>query len=148
MKAFKEFSTKYNKSNVALKATQSDIEKLESEFNIFLPKDYTLFLQEFGDITTPDIFDLICENELDLNSVERFLDIGSIIYDKKYDLASQISPDLIPIATDVESVFGFLTSDLKIKKGSAPVYFYSDYFKTVEKEAESFTEWIEEFNRL
>ena len=76
MEVFKEFSTKYNKSNVALKATQSDIEKLESEYNIFLPKDYTLFLQEFGDITTPDIFDLICEKELDLYSVDSFWHIG------------------------------------------------------------------------
>lgn len=149
MEVFNEFSKKYNKSNVAQKETQSDIEKLESEFNIFLPKDYKLFLQEVGNITTPDIFDLIYENEFDLHCIERFWDIGTIIYDKKYELTSQLSVDLVPIAEGVGSVFGFLTADLKIKKESAPVYIFElDFINTAEKVSESFTEWIGKFNNI
>ncbi len=149
MEIFKEFSIKYNKNEDVKKVSVSDIEKLESEFNIYLPKDYRIFMQEYGDMYTPDILDLIVDDELDFNDVQQFWDIDSIIFDKQNESSSQISPDFIPFALDsMGSLFGFLTSDLKEKKENAPVYFFDHDFDTVEKKSSSFSEWIENFNRI
>jgi len=146
---FKKFSDKYNKNKDPKKIPIQDIEKLEREFQIILPQDYKSFLINYGCLHTPDILDLIVDNDLALNDVQEFWGIENIIYDKKNEWSAQIKPDLIPFALDcMGSLFGFLTSDLKEKKETVPVYFFDHDFDTVEKKSESFSNWINEFNKL
>ncbi len=149
MEIFKEFSSKYNRSEDAKKASESDIEKLEFEFNINLPNDYKNFLLNFGNLWTPDILDLIVDEELDLNDVQNFWKVEDIIFDKKNEWTSQITPNLMPIGSDcMGSIFGFLTSDLREKKESCAVYFFDHDLNTMEKISDSFSEWINKFNRI
>ncbi|MEW4924421.1 SMI1/KNR4 family protein [Algibacter sp. 2305UL17-15] len=149
MDIFKEFSNKYNKNEDIKKASESDIKNLESEFSIYLPSDFKTFILNFGDLWTPDILDLVVDNEIDLNDVQQFWNIESIIFDKKNEWTSQISTDIIPFASDcMGSIFGFLTSDLNERKESVSVYFFDHDFNTVEKKSDSFSEWIDNFNRI
>jgi hypothetical protein len=149
MEVFQEFATKYNNSEEVKKITKSEIQKLESEFDIYLPDDYKIFLLNFGNLWTPDILDIIVDNELDLNDVQQFWDVESIIFDKKNEFTSQMSIDMIPFASDcMGSIFGFLTFDLKEKRENCAVYFFDHDLEKVEKISNSFTEWIDKFNRI
>ena len=147
MEILREFSNRFNKKDDLKKASESDIQKLESEFGITLPKDYKTFIAEFGNISTPDILFIIVDKKIELNDVQDFWDIESITYDKKNEWTSQISTDLIPFASDsMGNIFGFLSTDLTTENETISVYFFDHDFDTVEKISDSFTEWINEFN--
>lgn len=78
-----------------------------------------------------------------------FWDIESISYDKKNEWTSQISTDLIPFASDsMGNIFGFLSADLKSEHESSSVYFFDHDFDTVDKIANSFSEWLNEYNNI
>lgn len=149
MSIFNLFSNKYNKSDDAKPSTQSNIDSLEREFQINLPNDYKNFLLNYGNIWTPDIVDLIVDEDLDLNDVQQFWDIKSIINDKKNEWTSQVSLDIIPFASDcMGNIFAFSSKDLQQKKEIADVYFFDHDFDTVEKIADSFINWIDRFNKI
>ena len=128
---------------------QSDIEKLEKEFEIHLPNDYKIFLITIGSIWTPDILHLIVDKELEMDEVSQFWNTKEIIDDKKNWWTSKVSTDIIPFASDSGgNIFAFLTNDLKQQKETAAIYFYDHDFDTVDKIAESFKDWIDDFNKL
>src|SRR5262245_41865009 len=125
MKELAQFAKRFNKSKDAKPATQIDIQKLEQEFQIFLPNDYKVFFLNFGDIWTPDILDVVVDNELDMHDVQQFWNVDDIIYDKKNEWTSQVSTDLIPFASDcMGNIFAFLRHDLQSSKESAEIYFF------------------------
>ncbi|GAA3561449.1 SMI1/KNR4 family protein [Snuella lapsa] len=149
MEIFEEFINKYNRNESLVKATDLELNDLESEFNIVLPNDYKLFIKSYGDVWTPSILDIIVDNDLELNDIQDFWSIEKIIYDKKNEWTSQLSTDLIPFASDcMGSIFGFLTSNLKQKNENSSVYFFDHDLNTVEKISNSFTDWIYRFNKL
>ncbi|WP_423999377.1 SMI1/KNR4 family protein [Maribacter sp. IgM3_T14_3] len=149
MSIFQEFSSNYDNKAEVQKVPLTDIENLESEFNIYVPNEFKIFLMDFGTPWTPDILDIIVDDELDLIDVQNFWTIESIIEDKKNGWTSQISTDLIPFSSDcMGSIFGFSTMDLKEKKESVPIYFFDHDLDTVTKVAETFSEWIDQFNRI
>ncbi len=149
MEIFNKFSIRFDKNDDLKKASESDIEKLQKELKIIVPNDFKLFLIDYGNIYAPYILDIIIDNELELNEVQEFWTPERIIYDKNNEWTSQISTDLIPFASDsMGNIFAFLTSDLKEKKESTAVYFLDHDFDTVEKLADSFTEWIDNYNRI
>ncbi|MFD2565528.1 SMI1/KNR4 family protein [Aquimarina rubra] len=149
MEILNKFSKRFNKRDDVKKASESEIKNFESEFGIVLPNDFKKFIAEYGNIWTPDILDIIVDNEIELNDVQNFWDIETISFDKKNEWTSQISTDLIPFASDsMGNIFGFLSADLKTEKESSSVYFFDHDFNTVDKIADSFSEWINEFNKL
>lgn len=149
MEIFNKFRTRFDKNDDLEKASESDIEKLKKELKINIPNDFELFLTEYGNIYTPDILDIIVDNEIDLYDVQEFWTTERIIYDKQNEWTAQLSTDLIPFASDsMGNIFAFLTSDLKEKKESSAVYFFDHDFDTVEKLTDSFSEWIDNYNRI
>ena len=149
MEIFNKFSTRFDKNDALEKASESDIENVKKELKIILPNDFKLFLTQYGNIYTPDIIDIIIDKEIDLNDVQEFWTTEKIIYDKQNEWTAQLNPDLIPFASDsMGNIFAFLTSDLKEKKESCAVYFFDHDFDTVEKIAPSFSEWIDNYNRI
>jgi len=149
MTILKEFAERFNKSDDSKPSTIVDIERLEHEFQIFVPEDYKSFLLNFGDIWTPDILDLVVENESGLNDVQEFWNIEKIIYDKHNEWTSDLSMDLIPFASDcMGNIFAFLRHDIQSPKETANVYFFDHDFDTIEKISNSFTGWLEEFNKI
>ena len=149
MTALKQFAERFNKSDDAKASTQIDIDRLEHEFQISLPNDYKTFLSNFGNIWTPDILDLVVDNDLDINDVQQFWTIDKIIYDKHNEWTSNLSLDIIPFASDcMGNIFAFLRQDIKSPTETANVYFFDHDFDTIEKISNSFTDWIEEFNKI
>lgn len=146
---FEKFVERFNKSDEAKPSTQIDIYALEKEFKIFLPNDYKAFLTSFGNIWTPNILDLIVDQELELNDVQDFWDIDKIIYDKRNEWTAQVSTDIIPFASDcMGNIFAFLTNEIKSPTETANIYFYDHDFETIEKVSPSFKNWIDSFNKL
>ena len=149
MTALKQFADRFNKSDDAKPSTQVDIDSLENKFQIYLPNDYKTFLLNFGNIWTPDILDIVADNELEINDVQQFWTIERIIYDKQNEWTSQLSTDLIPFASDcMGNIFAFIRHDIKSPSDTASIYFFDHDFDTVEKISNSFTDWIEEFNKI
>lgn len=149
MTTFKQFVDKYNKNEGIKLATQTEIELLEKEFSIHLPADYKNFITTFGNIWTPDILDIVVDNQLDMNDVQEFWEIERIIDDKKNEWTSQLQTDIIPFASDcMGNIFGFLTADLKVVRQTADIYFFDHDFDTVDKISDSFTDWMSRFNAI
>lgn len=149
MEIFNKFRTRFDENDDLKKASESDIEKLKKELKINIPNDFELFLTEYGNIYSPNILDIIVDNEIDLYDVQEFWTTERIIYDKKNEWTAQLSTDLIPFASDsMGNIFAFLTSDLKEKKESSSVYFFDHDFGTIEKLTDSFSEWIDNYNRI
>jgi hypothetical protein len=149
MEIFNKFRTRFDKNDDLEKASESDIEKLKTELNISIPYEYKLFLTEYGNIYTPEILDLIVDNEIDLYDIQEFWTVERIIYDKKNEWTAQVSTDIIPFASDsMGNIFSFLTADLNKEKESSSVYFFDHDFDTVEKIANSFSEWIDKYNLI
>jgi hypothetical protein len=149
MTALNQFAKRFNKSDDAKASTQVDIVRLEHEFQISLPNDYKIFLSKFGNIWTPDILNLVVDNELDINDVQQFWTIEEIIYDKHNEWTSNLSLDIIPFASDcMGNIFAFLRQDIQSPTDTTNVYFFDHDFDTIEKISNSFTDWIEEFNKI
>ena len=149
MKVFRQFVDKYNKNEKIKLVIQTDIELIEKEFYIHLPVDYKTFIQTYGYVWTPDILDVIANKALDMSDVQEFWEIESIIDDKKNAWTSKLTIDIIPFASDcMGNIFGFLTSDLKQERQTASIYFFDQDFDTVDKISDSFTDWIDRFNKI
>jgi hypothetical protein len=146
---FKTFADRFNKSDKIKPASVLEIEKIESEFHIFLPADFREFLLEIGDVFTPNILSIIVDKKIEINDVQEFWDMERISWDKNNEWTSQLEEDLIPFASDcMGNLFAFMTNDLKKQTQTAAVYFYDHDFDTVEKIANNFTEWVDGFNKI
>lgn len=149
MDIFQVFVERFNKNDDAKPIDQLDIDRIENEFAVNLPKDYKDFIKRFGETWTPNILDIIVDSEQDLNDIQQIWAIDQIINDKKNEWTSQLIVDIIPFANDCTgNIFGFKTSDLNKTNENSPVYFYDHDFDTVEKISESFTKLIENYNKL
>lgn len=149
MTELRQFVERFNQSDKATPSTHDEIENLEQLFRIFLPDDYKNFLLNFGNIWTPDILDLVVDNKLDVYDVAQFWTVDKIIYDKQNEWTSHVSPEIIPIASDsLGNIFSFSRQDLNIPVDTAHIYFYDHDFDTVEKIADSFTGWIDSYNKI
>ncbi|HLK29296.1 MAG TPA: SMI1/KNR4 family protein [Puia sp.] len=146
---FKQFAERFNKNDNLKPFAQFEIDQLENEFQIILPTDYKVFLLTIGDAWTPDILDLVVDQNADIHDVQQFWSIERIIYDKQNEWTSQVATDIIPFASDcMGNIFSFLRQDLKLRNDTASVYFFDHDFDTVEKISDSFKEWINVFNSL
>lgn len=149
MEIFNKFRVNFNKNRELEKASESDIERLETELNIKLPIEYKLFISEYGNIYTPEILDKIVDNDIDLNDIQEFWTVKTIINDKQNEWTAKISINIIPIASDcMGNIFAFLAADLNKEKENSPVYFFDHDFDSLKRVAHSFSEWINNYNLI
>jgi hypothetical protein len=122
---------------------------MEKRLNIEFPKSYKHFALTYGNIWTPNILDLIDENEIEIADVQEFWDAEKIIFDKENEWTSNIEENVIPFASDcMGNIFCFAIKDLKLRKDDCNVYFYDHDFDTIENVSISFEEWIEQYNGI
>lgn len=146
---FKSFSNRFNQNESNKPDSELDINSLETDYQIKLPADYREFLSEYGDLWTPNILDLIDDNELDLNDVQDFWKVERIKHDKENEWASQLDTDLIPFASDcMGNIFSFKTEQLKNSNETSEIYFFDHDFGTIELVSSSFTQWINEYLKI
>ncbi len=72
MHIFETFKKRFDESDALSTTTISEIGKLETYFNIKLPKDYILFITEYGNLYTPEILDNIVNKDLAMFDVQEF----------------------------------------------------------------------------
>lgn len=149
MEIFNTFNTRFNKNVDLEKASEADIENLNKQLNIIVPKDFRLFLTKFGNIYTPNILDIIVDKDIELPVIQEFWPTENIINDKQNEWTAHLSTDLIPFASDsMGNIFGFLAADLQEERETCSVHFFNHDYDTVEKVSNSFSEWIESYNRI
>jgi len=149
MTVLQKFASRFNKSSKSKPISLADINALEKTLDIRFPLYYKEFVQNFGDVFTPDILHLIVSKDLDLHSLQEFWDTESILWDKKNEWTSKLSVDLIPFALDSSgNIFAFKTDDIRKEKQTADIYFFDHDFDTIEKISDSFTKWLDAYNRI
>jgi len=147
---FSKFASLFNKESEAQTASLLKIQSLEDSLQIKLPEDFKLFMINYGTLWTPDVLDIIVDNEIEMDDIQQFLSAEEILEDKKSGFTNQIElADLIPFASDcMGNIFAFKSSDIKIERPTADVYFFDLDFNEMHLVANSFTALIEEFNSL
>ncbi len=126
-----------------------EFDSIEKRFKINFPESYKYFALTYGNIWTPNILDLIDENEIEIADVQEFWNAEKIVFDKENEWTSNIEEDVIPFASDcMGNIFCFATKDLGVRKDDSNVYFYDHDFDTIESLSISFEEWIMQFNRI
>ena len=146
---FSKFANSFNKNDETQTASLHDIQLLENTFGIKLPEDFKLFVINYGNLWTPDILDIIVDNDMDINDVQQIWTIDEIIEDKISGVSEQIKENLIPFASDCTgNIYAFKSSDIKKEKLMAKVYFFDLDLDKLYPVANSFTDLIEEFNSL
>lgn len=147
--AYLHFERSFNQNNDSAPFTITDIEKLETELEIKLPTDYGMFLLEHGNLYTPEILDIIVDNQIEINDFQNVWTVDDILFDKANEWTSNLEEDLVPFASDsMGNIFAFKRSDILQRKMNAPVYFYDQDFDTIENICDSFKELIERYNEL
>jgi len=146
---FNLFYNRFNQNEFNEPNSETEIQSFETKFQINFPTEYRLFLSTYGDLYTPDILDLVCDNELDLNDVQDFWKIEKIRYDKEKEWTSQLDIDLIPFASDcMGNIFGFKMEELRNKEQPEHIYFFDHDFDTIVKVSNSFVEWLDQYLKL
>lgn len=147
--AYLNFERSFNADNDRQKFSLSDIEKLETELQIKVPTDYGMFLIEHGSLYTPEILDLIVDQQSDMNDIQNIWTLDQILHDKANEWTSNLEEDLMPFASDsMGNIFAFKRSDILTSKMNAPVYFYDHDFDEVRQISNSFKSLIERYNEL
>jgi len=148
-KEFSKFASSFNKNEEIRTASLQDIDHLESSLNIKLPEDFSIFIQHYGNLWTPNILDIIVDNDIEMNDIQQFMLPEEILEDKREGFTSQVDEDLIPFASDcMGNLYAFKTSDIEKEHSTAKVYFFDHDLDEVYFIANSFRAMIQGFNSL
>jgi len=143
---FKTFYDQYNKNEFSKGELENDINQFEKDYSIRFPDDFRKFLLEFGNLWTPNILDLIVDNDSDLNDIQDFWKIERIRYDKAKEWTAQLEFDLIPIASDsMGNIIGYSTKEITYINQNSTLYFFDHDFDTIEPINKSFTEMLKSY---
>jgi hypothetical protein len=146
MENFDLFFEKFNKSDTVENTLGSKIDELEKLYHIHLPIDHKDFIGKYSSMWTPDILDIIVDNDIELNDVQEFWSVEEIIEDRKSGFTSIQKDDLIGFASDcMGNVFAFKKAELNIENPQANVYFFDHDMDTLAIEAPSFTAFVERY---
>ena len=146
---FEIFCHRFKESDERQLVSMADIAQLEATLEIVLPSDYRSFLMKYGVVWTPGILDIIVDKELELHTLQEFWDMEAIIDDKKNGWTTHLDMDLLPFASDcMGSIFCFATAEIRTQSLTAGIYFYDHDYDEVNKISDSFTAWIDCYNKI
>jgi hypothetical protein len=126
-----------------------DIAELESKLNILLPDSYKYLISNYGLLHTPNVLTKICDLGVDISEVQDFLsleDISSL--SKLYELMGMPSGHILFASDCKGNMFCFKQTDCIGEDKDAAVWFFNQGLVTVDKVANSFSEWLAQFNKL
>lgn len=136
-----------NKSMAPINAV--DITELESKFDILLPDDYKYLISTYGLVHSPNVFTKICDLNSPVSDVQDFLSLEDVcLLSKLYEMNGMPKGHILFASDCKGNMFCFKQDDCK-NKGSDSAVWYFDYdLCIVKKIANSFIEWLDEFNKL
>lgn len=146
---FRNFVGRYNKSQNTDKPTSEDIEKVQRELGVVFPDKYKDFIASFGLVYTPEILDVIVDNNIEQHDIQEFIKTNELAQANMQCWSAGMSNEYVAFATDsMGNMFCFKRHDLAVKKEDVKVYFFDHDFVKISEVAESFIELIDSYNRL
>tara|TARA_B110000116_G_scaffold265420_1_gene274621 strand:+ start:748 stop:1206 length:459 start_codon:yes stop_codon:yes gene_type:complete len=126
-----------------------DIVELETKFNAFLPDSYKYLLSTYGLVHTPNVLTKICDLNVPISEVQDFLSLDDVFSLSQLYEMSGMPKGHVLFASDCKgNMFCFKLADCEDKQVDASVWFYNHGLCTVDKVSDSFSEWLEQFNKL
>ncbi len=126
-----------------------DIVELETKLNTDLPESYKYLITTYGLVHTPNVLTRICDLGVDISEVQDFLSLEDVFsLSKLYEMGGMPKGHILFASDCKGNMFCFKLSDCENKQKDVPVWFYNHGLCTIEKAADSFSEWLEQFNAL
>jgi len=127
----------------------NDILELESKMNGFLPESYKYLISTYGLVHTPNVLTKICNLGSDISEVQDFLSLEDVFsLSQLYELTGMPKGHILFASDCKGNMFCFKLSDCASKQTDLPVWFFERDLCTIKKVSNSFTEWLNEFNKL
>ncbi|WP_428525647.1 SMI1/KNR4 family protein [Roseibium sp.] len=143
-----QFATKwYHPDYRPDRVTADEMDKLEREFDISLPKDYRAQILNTG-LPTPTLalMNAIVEDSIDLIDLNELFKPAQAIATTEQWRTAGLPNELLAIGADsVGNLFCFNVNDLKHECAVARVYLWDHDFGATEKISRSFSNWIGEY---
>ena len=143
------FVQNWGSKNAMIPISSADIAELEEKLNALLPDSYKYLIANYGLVHTPNVLTRICDLGVDISEVQDFLSLDDVFSLSKLYEMSGMPKGHILFASDCKgNMFCFKLSECESKQVDVAVWFYDHGACTVKKVANSFTEWLEQFNEL
>jgi len=127
----------------------NNILELESKMNGFLPESYKYLISTYGLVHTPNVLTKICDLGSDISEVQDFLSLEDVFsLSQLYELTGMPKGHILFASDCKGNMFCFKLSDCASKQTDLPVWFFERDLCTIKKVSNSFTEWLNEFNKL
>jgi len=149
MKSIDLFVKNWGCKNVMVPINSDDIVELESRINAFLPDSYKYLISTYGLVHSPNVLTKICDLSVDISEVQDFLSLDDVFsLSQLYEMSGMPKGHILFASDSKGSMFCFKHSDCISKQADVPVWFYQHGLPSVKKVANSFSEWLDEFNAL
>lgn len=149
MKSIDLFVNNWASKNSMVPICNSDITELESALPAVLPDSYKYLISTYGLVHTPNVLTQICSLHSELSEVQDFLSLEDVDSLSKLYQMTGMPKGHILFASDCKgNMFCFKLADCMSKQPDAAVWFFNHALSCVEKVADSFTGWLEQFNEL
>lgn len=132
---------------------QHDIDELESRLNAFLPESYKYLISKYGLVHSPNVLTKICDLGVDIADVQDFLSLDDVsALSKLYELSGMPTGHILFASDCKGNMFCFKQSDCTRQQTDVPVWLFEHDLSAnqgkMNKVANAFTEWLDQFNTL
>lgn len=126
----------------------ADINTLEQQLSARLPDSYQYLLTHYGLLHTPNAMTKTCDLAVEVAHVQDFLSLDDVYSLSQLYAMTGMPKGYILFASDCEgNMFCFKLSDCQVKREDIPVWFYERDLVTVKKVADTFCQWLTQFNK-
>jgi hypothetical protein len=144
-----QFVKNWASKNVMVPISLDDISELESKLTVFLPDSYKYLISTYGLVHSPNVLTKICDLNADVSAVQDFLSLDDVSsLSKLYEMTGMPKGHILFASDCKGNMFCFKLDDCVSKEIDIPVWFFDQGNCTVQKVSNSFTEWLDEFNKL
>lgn len=126
-----------------------DIDALEAKLGHTLPTPYTYLLSEYGLVRTPNVLTKIIDLNAQITEVQDFLSLDDVFsLSKLYELSGMPKGHIVFASDCKGNMFCFSVMEINSVKPDVPVWYYEHGSVEVTQVADSFTQWLAQFNAL
>jgi hypothetical protein len=126
-----------------------DILELESKLNTLLPDSYKYLISTYGLVHSPNVLTKICDLNSDVSAVQDFLSLEDVFsLSKLYEMTGMPKGHVLFASDCKGNMFCFKLSECASKQIDLPVWFFDQGNCSVKKVSNSFTKWLDQFNKL
>lgn len=144
-----QFVKTWASKNVMVPINSFDISELEVKLNSFLPDSYKYLISTYGLVHSPNVLTKICDLNSDVSAVQDFLSLEDVFtLSNLYEMTGMPKGHILFASDCKGNMFCFKQSECSNKQTDVPVWFYDQGNCSVNKVSNSFTEWLDEFNKL